>query len=114
MSLLVTGSIGIDTVRSPFGESVDCLGGSVTYFSMAASFFTRVRFMGVVGEDCPVRSARTVRRAGCRSGGAGSPQGQQDFSLGPGTYQANMNIRNTDSVELNVLAEAPPVMPEKL
>ena len=53
MSLLVTGSIGIDTVKTPFGVSENCLGGSAVYFSYAASFFAPVRFVGVVGPDCP-------------------------------------------------------------
>ena len=53
MSLLVTGSIGIDTVKTPFGVSKDCLGGSAVYFSMAASFFSPVRFFGAIGSDCP-------------------------------------------------------------
>ena len=53
MSLLVTGSIGIDTVKTPFGFSENCIGGSAVYFSMSASFFSPVRFLGVVGEDCP-------------------------------------------------------------
>ena len=53
MSLLVTGSIGIDTVRTPFGYSERCIGGSAVHFSMAASSFCPVRFVGVVGDDCP-------------------------------------------------------------
>ncbi|GAG28427.1 unnamed protein product, partial [marine sediment metagenome] len=53
MPLLVTGSIGIDTVKTPYGVSENCLGGSAVYFSMAASFFSPVRFVGVVGSDCP-------------------------------------------------------------
>ena len=53
MSLLVTGSIGIDTVTTPFGTSENCVGGSAVYFSMAASFLSPVRFLGVVGDDCP-------------------------------------------------------------
>lgn len=53
MSLLVTGSIGIDTVEAPWGRVVDALGGSSIYFAYAASFFAPVRLVGVVGEDCP-------------------------------------------------------------
>ena len=53
MSLLVTGSIGIDTVETPFGKRDDVIGGSAIYFSYASSFFTPVRLVGVVGEDCP-------------------------------------------------------------
>jgi hypothetical protein len=53
MSLLVTGSIGIDTVETPYGKRDDVIGGSAVYFSYASSFFTPVRLVGVVGEDCP-------------------------------------------------------------
>ena len=53
MSLLVTGSIGIDTVSTPFGRSEQCVGGSAVYFSFAASIFSPVRFLGVIGDDCP-------------------------------------------------------------
>ena len=53
MSLLVTGSIGIDTVKTPYGVSENCLGGAAVYFSMAASLFSPVRFVGVIGSDCP-------------------------------------------------------------
>ena len=53
MSLLVTGSIAIDTVKTPHGVREDCLGGSSVYFSMAASYFTQVRFLGAIGADCP-------------------------------------------------------------
>ena len=53
MSLLVTGSIGIDTVETPFGKRQDVIGGSAIYFAYAASFFAPVRLVGVVGEDCP-------------------------------------------------------------
>src|SRR6202453_3449731 len=53
MSLLVTGSLGIDTVETPFGKRDDGVGGSAVYFSYAASFFTPVRLVGAVGEDVP-------------------------------------------------------------
>ncbi len=53
MSLLVTGSIGIDDVKSPEGEARGVYGGSAVYFSMAARLFAKVRFVGVVGEDFP-------------------------------------------------------------
>src|SRR6201986_4445422 len=53
MSLLVTGSIGLDTLETPTGKRENVIGGSAIYFSYAASFFTPVRLIGVVGEDCP-------------------------------------------------------------
>ena len=53
MSLLVTGTVGIDSVITPHGRATDVLGGSATYFSMAAALFTRVRLVAVVGDDFP-------------------------------------------------------------
>jgi sugar/nucleoside kinase (ribokinase family) len=61
MSLLVTGSIGIDTVEAPSGKVVDALGGSSIYFAYAASFFTDVRLVGVVGDDCPPDFLKPLR-----------------------------------------------------
>ena len=55
MPLLVTGSIGIDTVETPYGKRDDVLGGSAIYFSYAASFCTPVRLVGAVGDDCPAK-----------------------------------------------------------
>ena len=53
MSLLVVGSVAFDDVRTPFGEAKGVLGGSATYFSIAASFFTDVNLVAVVGDDFP-------------------------------------------------------------
>ena len=53
MSLVVTGSIGIDDVETPYGQAQDVLGGSAVYFSFSAGLFTSVRLVGVVGEDFP-------------------------------------------------------------
>jgi len=55
---LVTGSIAIDTVKTPYGVSENCIGGSAVYFSMAASFFSPVRLVGAVGSDCPFDLAK--------------------------------------------------------
>jgi len=111
MSLLVTGSIGIDTVRTPHGVSEDCLGGSAVYFSMAASFFGPVRFVGVVGADCPfdlseVFTGRSVDLAGLEV------RAQSKTFRWAGTYKQDMDDRTTDYMELNVLAEAPPAVPD--
>src|SRR3989338_7890500 len=53
MSLLVVGSVALDSVKTPFGEAQEVLGGSATYFSPAASYFTKVKLVAVVGEDFP-------------------------------------------------------------
>jgi sugar/nucleoside kinase (ribokinase family) len=111
MSLLVTGSVGIDTVRTPFGLNQDCIGGSAVYFSMAAGFFTDVKFIGVIGDDCPfdlqeLFSAKPVDLTGLEV-----RRGSKTFRW-HGTYEGDMNEVRTDIVELNVLAEKPPAVPD--
>ena len=110
MSLLVTGSIGIDTVTTPYGVSEECLGGSSVYFSMAASFFTPVRFVGVIGPDCPFDLAEVFAGRDVDLTGLEVRQQSKTFRW-KGTYSDNMDDRRTDSLELNVLAEAPPTVP---
>jgi sugar/nucleoside kinase (ribokinase family) len=111
MSLLVTGSIGIDTVKTPHGVSEDCLGGSSVYFSMAASFFTPVRFLGVIGPDCPFDLAEVFVGRDVDLRGLEVRAESKTFRW-TGTYSDNMDDRRTDYIELNVLAEAPPELPE--
>lgn len=111
MSLLVTGSIGIDTIKTPHGASEECLGGSSVYFSMAASFFCPVRFVGVVGDDCPFDLAEVFHGRDVDLRGLEVRAGSKTF-VWHGTYHEDMNNRTTDYVELNVLQEAPPKVPE--
>lgn len=110
MSLLVTGSIGIDTVRTPLGVRENCLGGSAVYFSMAASFFTPVRFLGVVGADCPFDLREVFAGREVDLTGLEVRRGSKTFRW-QGSYAGAMNEATTEGVELNVLAEAPPAMP---
>jgi len=110
MSLLVTGSIGIDTVKTPYGVSKDCLGGSAVYFSMAASLFSPVRFVGVIGSDCPFDLAEVFADKDVDLTGLEVRQKSKTFRWG-GTYSDNLDERTTDYVELNVLAESPPKVP---
>ncbi len=110
MTLLVTGSIGIDTVRTPLGVRENCLGGSAIYFSMAASFFSPVRFLGVIGADCPFDLKKTFAGRDVDLTGLEVRQGSKTFRW-QGSYVGAMNEATTDGVELNVLAEAPPAMP---
>ena len=111
MSLLVTGSIGIDTVKTPFGLSENCLGGSAVYFSMAASFFSPVRFLGAVGADCPfdLRSVFAERQVDLA--GLELRENSKTFRW-QGSYHDTMNEAITDRVELNILAEEPPAVPQ--
>jgi len=110
VSLLVTGSIAIDTVKTPYGVSENCIGGSAVYFSMAASFFTPVRLVGVVGSDCPFDLAEVFADRDVDLTGLEVRRHSKTFRW-KGTYGDNMNDRRTDYLELNVLAEAPPTVP---
>jgi sugar/nucleoside kinase (ribokinase family) len=111
MSLIVTGSIGIDSVEAPTGQAENVLGGSAIYFAAAASFFSRVRLVGAVGEDFPDHFLDTFRHFNIDLAGLERRSGSKTFRW-RGKYHANMNQRDTLSVELNVLAEdLPPVPP---
>ncbi len=111
MSLLVTGSIGIDTVKTPYGVSENCLGGSAVYFSMAASFFAPVRFIGVVGADCPFDLTNVFAGRDVDLRGLEVRRMSKTFRW-KGSYHNSMNQAITDKVELNVLSEAPPIVPD--
>jgi len=111
MPLLVTGSIGIDTVRTPHGLSENCIGGSAIYFTMAASFFSRVRFVGVVGSDCPFNIPEVFTGKDVDLRGLEIRRTSKTFRWA-GTYMETMDDRVTDHMELNVLAERPPVVPK--
>ena len=111
MSLLVTGSIGIDTIKTPYGVSENCLGGSVVYFSMAASFFSPVRLLGVIGSDCPFDLAEVFAGRDVDLTGLEVRNNSKTFRWA-GTYHENINERTTDKLELNVLEEDPPTMPD--
>jgi len=110
MPLLVTGSIGIDTVKTPYGLSENCLGGSAVYFSMAASFFTSVRLIGAVGSDCPFDLADVFAGRDIDLVGLEVRKLSKTFRWA-GSYHNTMSEVITDNVELNVLAEAPPTVP---
>ena len=112
MSLLVTGSIGIDTIKTLHGISENCLGGSAIYFSMAAGFFGPVRFVGVVGADCPFDLAKVFAGRNVDLTGLEIRKNSKTFRW-VGTYSENMDNRTTDYIELNVLAEEPPAVPAK-
>lgn len=111
MSLIVTGSIGVDTITTPYGCNHDCIGGSAIYFSLAASYFAQVNFMGVAGEDCPFDLAEFFAGRKVNLDGLEIREGSKTFRW-TGSYQGSMNEAHTDAVELNVLAEDPPHVPD--
>ena len=113
MSLLVTGSIGIDTVEAPSGMVEDALGGSSVYFAYAASFFAPVRFVGVVGEDCPPDFLKPLAdRGNIDLAGLEVRKNSKTFRW-HGKYHEDVNQRDTVSVELNVLGEVGPSIPHE-
>lgn len=110
MPLLVTGSIGIDTVETPAGRREDVVGGSAIYFSYAASFFTPVRLVGVVGEDHPHGLLKVFDGRDVDTSGLEVRRGSKTFRW-HGSYVENLNEAVTVEVDLNVLAERAPKIP---
>ena len=111
MSLIVTGSIGIDSVEAPTGTAQDVLGGSSIYFAAAASFFGPVRLVGAVGDDFPDHLLDTFSRFDVDLAGLERRDGSKTFRW-RGRYHENMNQRDTVDVQLNVLAEKLPPVPD--
>ncbi|NLX15269.1 MAG: sugar kinase [Phycisphaerales bacterium] len=112
MSLLVTGSIGIDDVKTPFGSVENVYGGSAVYFSFAAKLFTQVRFVGVAGEDFPADFRAFLESEGIDLAGLEIRRGSQTFRWS-GQYEQPTSDAETVSVQLNVLAEAGPTIPPR-
>lgn len=111
MSLLVTGSIGIDTVTSPYGRAENVLGGSAVYFAFAASQYVPVRLVGVVGEDFPESFRKTLATRDIDLRGLEVRKGSKTFRWS-GRFEGDMNAAETLEVDLNVLAERGPKVPE--
>ncbi|MDX2147294.1 MAG: PfkB family carbohydrate kinase [Planctomycetota bacterium] len=111
MSLLVTGTIGIDLVEAPTGRAEHVLGGSATYFSAAASFYGPVRLVAAVGDDFPASARATLAKfPAIDASGLETRRGSKTFRWG-GRYAKNMNSRETLYTELGVVAEVPPPVP---
>lgn len=111
MSLLVTGSIGIDSVQTPYGQASEVLGGSAVYFAFAATYFAPVRLVGVVGADFPaefrnVLTEREIDLAGLET------RAESETFRWSGSYAGDMNEAETLETKLNVLAEEAPRLPE--
>jgi len=112
MPLIVTGTIGIDTVQTPTGHAEKILGGSGTYFAAAASLYGPVRLVAAVGGDFPPEHrAMLARFPAIDTAGLETRPGSKTFAWG-GKYLANMNSRETLFTDLGVLGEAPPPVPE--
>src|SRR5574337_821992 len=111
MSILVVGSVALDTVKTPFGRAEEALGGSATYFSAAASFFTDVRVVAVVGEDFPEHHLGFLRSRNVDLRGLQRVPGQTFRWVGE--YGYDLNEARTLDTRLNVFANFAPKIPEE-
>lgn len=111
MSLLVVGSLALDSVETPSERRDDVLGGSAVYFSYAASYFTPVSLVGVVGEDWPTANTQLLNERKIDTSGLQTISGGRTFRW-RGKYLQNMNDRETLEVHLNVLGDFNPVVPQ--
>ena len=109
ISLVVVGSIGLDTIETPKEKRDEVLGGSVSYACATASLFTRTGMVGVVGQDFPKPCEALYKRLGIDLEGLQKKDGKT-FRWS-GVYEENMNTRRTLSTDLNVLAEFSPELP---
>lgn len=110
MSLLVVGSIGFDTVETPFGRAEDVLGGSATYFSLSASYFTDVSLIAVVGEDFPESHIKLLKSRRIDVRGLVKARGKT-FRW-KGRYSYELNEAHTIETQLNVFEDFNPKIPD--
>jgi sugar/nucleoside kinase (ribokinase family) len=110
MSLLIVGSIAIDTVKTPVEEHSNLLGGSASYAALGASFFSPVRLVGVVGNDFPESEFQFWKSRKIDSEGVQRATGKT-FRWS-GEYSWDLNIRETRSIALNVFEHFKPSLPE--
>ncbi len=110
MSVLVVGSIALDTVKTPVEEHADQLGGSASYAAVGASFFSPVNLVGVVGDDFPKAEFEFWKSR--RIDAAGVQQVEGKTFRWSGEYAWDLNTRETRSVALNVFENYQPDLPE--
>jgi sugar/nucleoside kinase (ribokinase family) len=108
--ILAVGSVAFDTIKNPFGEASRVVGGSATYFSVAASFFADVRLVAVVGEDFAEQGARLFE--GRRIDLAGLQTVPGETFRWKGEYGFDLNTRETIYTKLNVFEKFQPAIPE--
>jgi sugar/nucleoside kinase (ribokinase family) len=111
MSILVVGSVAFDDVASPSGSVKNILGGAATYFSLAASYFTKVRIVAVVGEDFGPEQESVFHRHGIDTRGIERAKGKT-FRWG-GSYTDNLNEAKTNFTDLNVFETFQPQIPKE-
>jgi sugar/nucleoside kinase (ribokinase family) len=112
MSVLVVGSVALDSVETPFGRADDVLGGSATFFSASASHLTKVSVVGVVGSDYPIEKLEPLKQRGVDFSGLERAEGSS-FRW-RGRYRHDLNSAETLETHLGVFSRFSPKIPEKL
>jgi sugar/nucleoside kinase (ribokinase family) len=112
MSLLVVGSVAFDGIETPFGKVERTLGGAASYFALAASHFTPVRVVGIVGDDFTDRDKSVLQGRGGKIDLEGLEHAPGKSFFWAGRYNQNMNERTTLTTELNVFANFQPKLPK--
>jgi sugar/nucleoside kinase (ribokinase family) len=110
MSLLVVGSVAFDAVETPFGKVDRMLGGAATYFALSASYFTKVRLVGVVGDDFSKKHGAVLEKRKIDIQGLERAAGKTFFWAG--RYGVDPNDRVTLATDLNVFAQFNPSLPD--
>ncbi|MGH9600260.1 MAG: PfkB family carbohydrate kinase, partial [Terracidiphilus sp.] len=110
MAITVVGSVAYDSIETPAGRRDRCLGGAATHFSLAASFFTDVRVIAVVGEDFGPKQEAVFKARNIDTRGIEHTAGKSFFW--EGSYLENLNEARTRNTELNVFAAFEPKIPE--
>jgi len=111
MSILVVGSVAFDNIATPSGRVENVLGGAATYFALAASYFTSVRVVAVVGDDFSLEHEYVMKKRGIDTRGIERATGKT-FRWG-GHYTDNLNEAKTDFTELNVFEQFQPKIPKE-
>lgn len=112
MSILVVGSVAFDALETPFGKVDRCIGGSATYFSVAASFFTAVELVAVVGDDFSEQDAAVFRGRNVSLDGLQRVKGAKTF-FWSGEYGYDLNVAKTRRTDLNVFADFKPQLSDR-
>jgi len=110
MSVLVVGSVALDTVETPFGRADDAVGGSATFFAAAASSFCPVQLVGVAGDDYPVAALDFLAARDVDLSGLETATGES--FRGSGVYSYDLTSRETLDTRLGVFADFKPRIPE--
>ncbi len=112
MSITVVGSVALDTVETPYGKSESELGGAATYFSISASFFTRVNMIGVIGNDFPEEYIQILKSRNINLDGLKRVEGKT-FRWS-GRYHRDINQRDTLDTQLNVFETFTPTISKEI